>query len=762
MPHIRKKYDDVGKAVFEDQNAWVALSEVLINMLQDPGLKDAILIIDALDECSQGLHQILDFIVRSLSLSAQVKILVSSRNELDIQKRLEDAECTSSVSLELNSTSVVAAISSYIQYKVWDLRLDDDVQAEVEQYLTKHANGTFLWVALACDNLKRVPSFQVRSALASFPPGLDHVYERMLEKIFGPNASDLGRRILATVLVVHRPLTILELNSLVGFIPEGIGENEQTLYAISEQVMGLCGSFLVVQDETVYFVHQSAKDFLINKADDIFHLGNVHLQIFSASLSKMNMTLKKDIYGLVEPGYSIYEIPTMNPDPLGAVRYSCVYWIDHFLSSFPKDSFGIESNDSYYTPIQDFFQAKYLYWLEALVLLRNIPQGVIKMQKLEKQAKKAELAAPIIDLINDACRFIQEFAEAIHEAPLQTYVSALLFSPQSSLIRQLFEKDMPKWVIVGPKLEPNWRPRMLEGHRGPINSIAISGKGDRLASTSWDNTIKIWDTDSGIFVCTIFCDDGCDGAVFSPLDSNELASYSRISITLWNLSTNGNQKKLLPQCNSRIGSIAFSPRRQNILALCTNAGVELWNTATCELIWMRTAWCAMNLVFSTDNDLLAWYSRNAMQILDLTTGEIIHRRESTNIKGIVFSSNCNFVVLETCGYIDLWDSMMNRMILRLQHDEKDGVNNLCFSADSSLLAASIKTDIWIWDTSSGKLVQKITVEMFRRMAFSADNEQLFVGSHSGHIIVLDIDGASHIVDTELKIHKFYAWSKFSP
>ncbi|UKZ79794.1 hypothetical protein TrVFT333_007556 [Trichoderma virens FT-333] len=542
MPHIRKKYDDVGKAVFEDQNAWVALSEVLMNMLQDPSLTDTILIIDALDECSQGLHQILDFIVKSLFLPARVKILVSSRNELDIQKRLEDAECTSSVSLELNSTSVVAAIASYIQYKVRDLRLDDDVQAEVEQYLTKHANGTFLWVALACDNLKRVPSFQVRSALAAFPPGLDHVYERMLEKIFGPNASDLGRRILATVLVVHRPLTILELTSLVDFIPEGIGENKQTLYAISEQVMGLCCSFLVLQDQTVYFVHQSAKDFLINKADDIFHLGNVHLQIFSASLSKMNMTLKKDIYGLVEPGYSIYEIPTMNPDPLGAVRYSCVYWIDHFLSSLPKESFGMESNASYYRPIEHFLRTKYIYWLEALALLRNIPQGVIKMQKLEKQARKAELAAPIKDLIYDACRFIQEFAEAIHDAPLQTYVSPLLFSPQNSLIRQLFEKDMPKWVIVGPKLEPNWRPRMLEGHQDLITSITISGKGDRLASTSLDKTIKIWDTDSGILVRTIFCDDDCDGAVFSPLDSDELASYRWRTITLWNLPTNGNKK----------------------------------------------------------------------------------------------------------------------------------------------------------------------------------------------------------------------------
>jgi hypothetical protein len=55
MPHVRAQYDDVGKAVFEDQNAWVVLSQILVNILQDPSLKDINLIIDALNECIQGL-----------------------------------------------------------------------------------------------------------------------------------------------------------------------------------------------------------------------------------------------------------------------------------------------------------------------------------------------------------------------------------------------------------------------------------------------------------------------------------------------------------------------------------------------------------------------------------------------------------------------------------------------------------------------------------------------------------------------------------
>ncbi|KAL7897419.1 hypothetical protein HDV64DRAFT_43406 [Trichoderma sp. TUCIM 5745] len=389
MPHIRTKYDDVGKAVFEDQNAWVALSQILTSMLQDPNLKDTILIIDALDECNHGLHHLLDLIMELSSSSTRVKLLVSSRNELDIQKRLKDAKETSSVSLELNSTFVVEAIASYIRYKVRELKVDYDTQAKVEQYLIKHANGTFLWVALVCDNLKRVPRFQVRSVLHEFPPGLDHLYERMMEKICDAKAIDLGRQILAVALTVYRPLTLLELASLVDFNLGNIGENKQALREISEQIPGLCGSFLVLQDQTVYFVHQSAKDYLVNKAPDgLFLSRKVHHQIFSASLSNMKMTLKKDIYGLEEPGYSIDDIPAMDPDPLAAVRYSCVSWIDHFLDSLPWDYFGIEPNNEHYQLVEDFFRSKYLYWLEALALLHSIPQGVVKMQKLEKQVVK--------------------------------------------------------------------------------------------------------------------------------------------------------------------------------------------------------------------------------------------------------------------------------------------------------------------------------------------------------------------------------------
>ena len=50
ITHVQKRYDIVGKSLFETSNAWVILSDIFINILQDLVLKGAYLIIDTIDE----------------------------------------------------------------------------------------------------------------------------------------------------------------------------------------------------------------------------------------------------------------------------------------------------------------------------------------------------------------------------------------------------------------------------------------------------------------------------------------------------------------------------------------------------------------------------------------------------------------------------------------------------------------------------------------------------------------------------------------
>lgn len=115
--HIQKIYDYKGKALFENANAWLALSKIFNSILQDPRLHTTYLIVDALDECVSDLDQLLALIVHTLSTS-HAKWIVSSRNWGSIEKHLNIAIQKFQLSLELNEASVATAITLYIQSKV--------------------------------------------------------------------------------------------------------------------------------------------------------------------------------------------------------------------------------------------------------------------------------------------------------------------------------------------------------------------------------------------------------------------------------------------------------------------------------------------------------------------------------------------------------------------------------------------------------------------------------------------------------------------
>ena len=88
---------------------------------------------------------------------------------------------------------------------------------------------------------------------------------------------------------------------------------------------------------------------------------------------------------------------------------------------------------------------------------------------------------------------------AIENSPLQAYASALVFSPERSLIRGLFKEEEPKWMTIKPGVGDQWSAclQTLEGHSYVVNSVAFSHDSAQLASASRDGTVKVWDASSG-------------------------------------------------------------------------------------------------------------------------------------------------------------------------------------------------------------------------------------------------------------------------
>jgi len=103
---------------------------------------------------------------------SHVRWIVSSCNWPSIHERLD---ATGQLSLELNAKSVSTAVELYIQHKVRKLmklkRYDARTQNAVKKQLFKNAAGTFLWVALVCQYLEKIPRDPL-TKLRKFPPGL--------------------------------------------------------------------------------------------------------------------------------------------------------------------------------------------------------------------------------------------------------------------------------------------------------------------------------------------------------------------------------------------------------------------------------------------------------------------------------------------------------------------------------------------------------------------------------------------------------------
>lgn len=391
ISHLRREYDQAGGKLFEGSNTWVALSDILAAMLQDPALKSTCLVIDALDECISDLEKLLDFIIDTSSTDGRVKWIVSSRNWSQIEERLRRAEQKAKLSLELNAESISNAVDIYIREKVHRLAnlkgYDEETCDAVRTYLSDNANDTLLWVALVCQNLEKYQRWKVLGKLKEFPPGLDSLYKQMMNQVLAmDDASDVSlcKQILAIMTSVYRPITLRELGHLID-IPGDLSDDVNFL----EEIVALCGSFLTIRDNTIYFVHQSAKDHLTSNEEArsaVFPSGSgdVHLAIFSHSIQAMDATLRNNIYGLsyfdnfIDDGISIPD-----PDPLNPIRYSCIHWVDHFCEgNVIKISTGYHDTVEDDGPLDSFVRKHLLHWLESLSLLRHVSDGVVSITKL--------------------------------------------------------------------------------------------------------------------------------------------------------------------------------------------------------------------------------------------------------------------------------------------------------------------------------------------------------------------------------------------
>jgi nucleoside phosphorylase len=76
IAYVSAEYETSGKTIFEDSNSCTALLRIFSSILSDPSMKEAIFVIDALDECLTDLPQLLGFFAQTSRSWPHIRWLV--------------------------------------------------------------------------------------------------------------------------------------------------------------------------------------------------------------------------------------------------------------------------------------------------------------------------------------------------------------------------------------------------------------------------------------------------------------------------------------------------------------------------------------------------------------------------------------------------------------------------------------------------------------------------------------------------------------
>ncbi len=361
-------------------------------------------------------------------------------------------------------------------------------------------------------------------------------------------------------------------------------------------------------------------------------------------------------------------------------------------------------------------------------------------------------------------------------------------------------------------------PNTLGRHANALTDVSFSHKDKMLASASWDNTIKLWDANTGKEIHTLKGHTNAVMSVSFGSDDKTLASGSFDGTAkLWDVNT-GEEIYTLTGHKNIVKSVSLSSKRKMLASGSFDNTIILWDTSTGGKIHTLKGHedVVEDVTFSLDGKMLASASRDdTVKIWNTTTGEEIHtftgdKGHKEDVKSVSFNTDGTLASVSADNTVKLWDIKDRKLINTFEGNQMGDIDvvDVTFSADSEILAfattdnqvilkfkknnqeskgredvvirngvqsislspdgkrlASASNDwtVKLWDTQTGKRIRTFTAHTndVQSVSFSHDSKMLASASEDNTVKVWDTNTRQEIKTfTE---HERKVWDvSFSP
>ncbi len=285
----------------------------------------------------------------------------------------------------------------------------------------------------------------------------------------------------------------------------------------------------------------------------------------------------------------------------------------------------------------------------------------------------------------------------------------------------------------------------LQGHTNIIWDIAITANGKQAVSGSYDNSLILWNLETGD---TLQRFRGHGNLIYSVAlvgQRRMLSGSLDGTLRLWDIVSGAEQNRFEGHTRTVQSLIAYqTPNNEYRLATAARDGaIIIWDVATgaeiqrlqsdAGAVWgldiheEKGLLISAHRVSATDGRVLLW---------DLNTGQEIRRYDS-GVGFLTASFNSDATIAAIAGEpgvesspILLWDTMTGDIVRELVGHETR-VWSVKFSPDNQQIAsADVDSHVWLWDVVSGEVDHELIGHegVIYTVAYSPDGTKLLSGS----------------------------------